>query len=96
MHAMNALCNLKILRLGNILKTENIAFRHIKWRIMKVTESEILAQGEGKEKKVILCSKPEFLKKYKGTRFVTSAFKFFEAKCGNLIKYIWPTSSKGG
>lgn len=51
MHAMNALCNLKILRLGNILKTENIAFRHIKWRIMKVTESGILAQGEGKEKK---------------------------------------------
>lgn len=51
MHAMNALCNLTILRLGNILKTENIAFRHIKWRIMKVTVSGILAQGEGKEKK---------------------------------------------
>lgn len=51
MHAMNALCNLKILRLGYILKTENIAFRHIEWRIMKVTVSGILAQGEGKEKK---------------------------------------------
>ena len=51
MHAMNALCNLKILRLGNILKTENIAFRHIKWRIMKVTDQGFLLKEKEKKKK---------------------------------------------